>query len=250
MAIRRLHVDRRVSAGERCRDRRGGRPWRGTGPARVKGPRHSRRLDRSTNSSGGCTRARALCFPGDERHSDPGPKSSVILEVEVPAERLDRAVGEAVRALRSGLASPVSDPASAPTRARRVLGEGAVLDEAVDRPRQASYRDALIDQAILPSTNADVEIVQAEEGKLLIFKATVQIRRKSPSATTGTSTSSPRSRPSTTPRSRRSSRSSATRTRRCRRSRTAAPEGRLRGHQVRGLRRDALRRRHGRAECR
>ena len=54
-----------------------------------------------------------------------------------------------------------------------VLGHGAVLDEAVDRLVQSAYRDALIEKEILPLTNADVEIVQAEEGKPLIFKATV-----------------------------------------------------------------------------
>jgi trigger factor len=51
-----------------------------------------------------------------------------------------------------------------------------VLEEAVDRLVQSSYRDALIEKEILPLTNADVEIVQAEEGKPLIFKATVPIR--------------------------------------------------------------------------
>jgi trigger factor len=57
-----------------------------------------------------------------------------------------------------------------------VLGHGAVLEEAVDRLVQSAYRDALIEKEILPLTNADVEIVQAEEGKPLIFKATVPIR--------------------------------------------------------------------------
>ncbi|HET9344631.1 MAG TPA: trigger factor [Candidatus Limnocylindrales bacterium] len=107
----------------------------------------------------------------------PAPKSSVILEVEVPAERLDRAVGEAVRALSKRTRVAGFRPGKAPRPVlERVLGEGAVLDEAVDRLVQSSYRDALIEQAILPLTNADVEIVQAEEGKPLIFKATVQIR--------------------------------------------------------------------------
>ncbi|HEX5015563.1 MAG TPA: trigger factor [Candidatus Limnocylindrales bacterium] len=107
----------------------------------------------------------------------PAPKSSVILEVEVPAEKLDRAVGEAVRALSKRTRVPGFRPGKAPRGVlEAVIGQGAVLDEAVDRLVQSSYRDALIDQAILPLTNADVEIVQAEEGKPLIFKATVQIR--------------------------------------------------------------------------
>jgi trigger factor len=107
----------------------------------------------------------------------PAPKSSVILEVEVPAEKLDRAVGEAVRALSKRTRVPGFRPGKAPRGVlEAVLGHGAVLDEAVDHLVQSSYRDALIERAILPLTNADVEIVQAEEGKPLIFKATVQIR--------------------------------------------------------------------------
>ena len=107
----------------------------------------------------------------------PAPKSSVILEVEVPAERLTRAVDEAVRALSRRTRVAGFRPGKAPRPVlERVLGPGAVLDEAVDRLVQNAYRDALIEQALLPLTNADVEIVQAEEGKPLIFKATVQVR--------------------------------------------------------------------------
>lgn len=107
----------------------------------------------------------------------PAPKSSVILEVEVPAERLGKAVDEAVRALSRRTRVSGFRPGKAPRPVlERVLGPGAVLDEAVDRLVQGAYRDALIEQAILPLTNADVEIVQAEEGKPLIFKATVQVR--------------------------------------------------------------------------
>jgi trigger factor len=107
----------------------------------------------------------------------PAPKSSVVLEVEVPAERLTRAVDEAVRALGRRTRVAGFRPGKAPRPVlERVLGPGAVLDEAVDRLVQNSYRDALVEQSILPLTNADVEIVQAEEGKPLIFKATVQVR--------------------------------------------------------------------------
>ena len=107
----------------------------------------------------------------------PAPKSSVVLEVEVPAEKLSKAVDEAVRALGRRTRVAGFRPGKAPRPVlERVLGPGAVLDEAVDHLVQTSYRDALVEQAILPLTNADVEIVQAEEGKPLIFKATVQVR--------------------------------------------------------------------------
>jgi len=107
----------------------------------------------------------------------PAPKSTILVEVEVPAERLAQAVGEATRALSRRTKVPGFRPGHAPRGVlEAVLGHGAVLEEAVDRLVQSAYRDALIEKEILPLTNADVEIVQAEEGKPLIFKATVPIR--------------------------------------------------------------------------
>jgi trigger factor len=107
----------------------------------------------------------------------PAPRSTIVVEVEVPAERLTRAVDDATRALSRRTKVAGFRPGRAPRPIlERVLGPGAVLDEAVDRLVQASYRDALIEKEILPLTNADLEIVQAEEGKPLIFKATVPIR--------------------------------------------------------------------------
>ena len=131
----------------------------------------------SSRARGGSTAPRAYTSPAMNVTATPAPKSSVILEVELPAERLDRAIDEAVRALSQRTRVAGFRPGKAPrTVLERVLGPGAVLDEAIDRLVQAAYREALIELAILPLTNADVEIVQAEEGKPLIFKATVQVR--------------------------------------------------------------------------
>jgi trigger factor len=107
----------------------------------------------------------------------PAPKSTVVVEVEVPAERLTAAVGEATRALSRRTKVPGFRPGKAPRGVlEAVLGHGAVLEEAVDRLLNSAYREALIEKEILPLTNADVEVVQAEEGKPLIFKATVAVR--------------------------------------------------------------------------
>ena len=70
---------------------------------------------------------------------------------------------------------PAGQGARAPVLERH-LGPGAVLEEAVEHLVQDAYRDALVEEDILPLTNADVDVVQAEEGKPLIFKATVQVR--------------------------------------------------------------------------
>jgi trigger factor len=109
--------------------------------------------------------------------SSPAPKSSVLLEIEVPAERLDRAVRDATQRLSRRTRVAGFRPGKAPRPIlERVLGPGAILDEAVDHLVQDAYREALIAQNVLPLANADVEVVQAEEGKPLVFKATVPIR--------------------------------------------------------------------------
>ena len=108
----------------------------------------------------------------------PGPKSTVLLEVELPPERLSRAIDDAVRALSRRTRVPGFRP-----------GQGAAVGPGATPRRRASsstrpsstsssdaYREAMLEQDVLPLTNPDVEIVQAEEGKPLIFKATVQVR--------------------------------------------------------------------------
>lgn len=107
----------------------------------------------------------------------PAPKSTIVVEVEVPAERLSQAVADAVRALSRRTKVPGFRPGKAPRGVlEAVLGHGAVFEEAVDRLVQSAYRDALVEKEILPLTNGEVEVVQAEEGKPLIFKATVPVR--------------------------------------------------------------------------
>ena len=101
----------------------------------------------------------------------PGPDSTIQLEIELPPERLRRAVDDAVRHLARRTKVPGFRPGKAPRAIlERQLGPGAVLDDAVEHLVQA-----LIQEDILPLTNADVDVVQAEEGAPLIFKATVQV---------------------------------------------------------------------------
>ncbi len=107
----------------------------------------------------------------------PAPRSTVVLEIELPAERLDRAVDEAVRHLSRRTRVPGFRPGKAPRPLlERHLGPGAILDDAIDHLVQDAYRTALVERDLLPLTNPDLEVVQAEEGKPLVFKATVQVR--------------------------------------------------------------------------
>ncbi len=109
--------------------------------------------------------------------TSPAPKSTILVEVELPPERLDRAVDQAVRRLSRTNRIPGFRPGKAPRAVlERVVGPGTVLDDAVEHLVQEAYREALVQESILPLANADVEIVQAEEGKPLRFKATVPVR--------------------------------------------------------------------------
>ena len=119
----------------------------------------------------------ALYFRAMQITRTPSAKSTVQLQIELPPDRLDRALDAAVTALARRTRIPGFRPGKAPRPVlERHLGPGVVLDEAVDHLMQDAYREAILKEDILPLSNADVEVVQAEEGKPLIFTATVPVR--------------------------------------------------------------------------
>jgi trigger factor len=107
----------------------------------------------------------------------PAPRSSKTLRVELPPERLDAAINEAVRHLSQRTRIAGFRPGKAPRpMVERALGEGAVLEDALDHLVGKAYKEALIAHDILPLSNAEVEVEQGIEGKPVIFTATVQVR--------------------------------------------------------------------------
>ncbi|HLX35230.1 MAG TPA: trigger factor [Candidatus Limnocylindrales bacterium] len=107
----------------------------------------------------------------------PAPRSAVRLRVEVPADRLQAQLVESVRHLSQRTKIPGFRPGKAPRGVlEAVLGKDAVIEDALDHAVQKAYRDALIQEAILPLTEADVQVEQGVEGQPLIFTATVQVR--------------------------------------------------------------------------
>ena len=127
--------------------------------------------------TGGPRRPPALYFPGDADHHDPRPKVHDRARGRGPAERLTAAIDDAVRRLSRQTRVPGFRPGKAPRPVlERHLGPSVILDEAVEHLVEDTYREAVIEQDILPLTNPDVEVVKAEEGSPLAFKATVQVR--------------------------------------------------------------------------
>ncbi|NJD27293.1 MAG: trigger factor [Chloroflexi bacterium] len=107
----------------------------------------------------------------------PAPRSSLTVRVELPPERFDAAIAEAVRHLSQRTRIAGFRPGKAPRAVvERVVGREAVLDEAMDHLTQRAYRDALVEHDILPLTPAEVNVEQAEEGKPVVFTALVQVR--------------------------------------------------------------------------
>jgi len=107
----------------------------------------------------------------------PAPKSALKLRFELPPEQLTTAMDEAVSHISRRTRIAGFRPGKAPRAVvERTVGAQAILDEAMDHLIQRAYRDALIEHDITPLTNADVDVEQAEEGKPVIFSATVQVR--------------------------------------------------------------------------
>ena len=116
-------------------------------------------------------------FPAMSNTVTPAPRSSLKLRFELPSERLTTAIDEAVRHISKRTRIAGFRPGKAPRPiVERAVGRPAIVDEAMDHLVQRAYRDALVEHDITPLTNADVEVEQAEEGKPVIFSATVQVR--------------------------------------------------------------------------
>ena len=124
-----------------------------------------------------CTRLRPI-LPGRCRSPPPQlPNPRSCSRSSCPPSVSTAPSGRPSGTWRNEHACPGFRPGKAPRPVlERHLGPGAVLDDAVDHLVQSAYREALVEQDLLPLTNADVEVVQAEEGKPLVFKATVQVR--------------------------------------------------------------------------
>ncbi|MGC7869952.1 trigger factor [Desulfosporosinus sp. SYSU MS00001] len=104
-------------------------------------------------------------------------KNVVALQVTVEAEKFTNAVNQAAKNLAKKVNVPGFRKGKAPRRMIELqVGKAALYDEALDHVIGPAYAQAVEESGINPVDRPDVELVQIEEGKELIFKAKVVVR--------------------------------------------------------------------------
>lgn len=106
-----------------------------------------------------------------------GENREVTLTIEVEAAEVSKAVDRAAKSLASRVNIPGFRKGKAPRKiVERHVGMDTILQEAFDIIAPKAFGDALDEQKIEPVTRPNIDIVTLEEGKDLVFKATVTPR--------------------------------------------------------------------------
>ena len=104
-------------------------------------------------------------------------KNVVSLEVAVDAQRFAAAVSRAAKTLAHRVNIPGFRKGKAPRRLVELqVGTEALYNEALDHLLGPTYAEAVTESGIDPVDRPEVELVQVEEGKDLIYKAKVTVR--------------------------------------------------------------------------
>lgn len=106
-----------------------------------------------------------------------GENQQVTLTIEVEAAEVSKAVERAVKRLANRVNIPGFRKGKAPRKiVESNVGMDALLQEAFDLIAPKAFSDALDEQKIDPVTRPDIDVVTLEDGKDLVFKATVTPR--------------------------------------------------------------------------
>ncbi|MBC2726227.1 trigger factor [Desulfosporosinus sp.] len=104
-------------------------------------------------------------------------KNVVALEVTVEAEKFVNAVNQAAKTMAKKVNVPGFRKGKAPRRmVEQYIGKEALYDEALDHLIGPAYAEAVLESGIDPVDRPNVDLVQIEEGKDLIFKAKVMVK--------------------------------------------------------------------------
>ena len=103
-------------------------------------------------------------------------ENKVLLKVEVPAEDLQKAIDRAFREVAQHVAIPGFRKGKVPRRVLQTrLGMEAIYDEVLEHDLPGYYSDAVREAGIEPISQPEVDVVEIEEGKPLVFTATVEV---------------------------------------------------------------------------
>lgn len=104
-------------------------------------------------------------------------KNTVELEITVEAKVFSSAVTKAAKKLANKVNIPGFRKGKAPrTMVERTVGTAALYNEAVDDVLGPAYMKAVEESGIEPVDRPEVDLVQMEDGKELIFKAKVTVK--------------------------------------------------------------------------
>ncbi|MFZ5632390.1 MAG: trigger factor [Bacillota bacterium] len=104
-------------------------------------------------------------------------KNTVVLEVEVEPEKFSQAVDQAYKKIVKKVSIPGFRKGKAPRIIlERYVGKKALYDEAVEIIIPEAYLSAVEDTGIDPVSQPELELVQLEEGKPVVFKAKVVVK--------------------------------------------------------------------------
>jgi trigger factor len=104
-------------------------------------------------------------------------KNTVLLEIEVEAEQFDQAIDKAYRKMVQKVNVPGFRKGKTPRPIfERFMGKEAIMEEAMESVVPEAYYQAVAETGIEPVEQPKVDVVQAEAGKPVVFKATVQVK--------------------------------------------------------------------------
>ncbi len=104
-------------------------------------------------------------------------KNTVLLEIEVEAEQFDQAIDKAYRKMVQKVNVPGFRKGKTPRPIfERFIGKEAIMEEAMEAVVPEAYYQAVAETGIEPVEQPKVDVVQAEAGKPVVFKATVQVK--------------------------------------------------------------------------
>ncbi|MFB3738620.1 MAG: trigger factor [Candidatus Velamenicoccus archaeovorus] len=104
-------------------------------------------------------------------------RHKVKLTVEIPADRFGKDLDRTYRKVAQQVRVPGFRKGKVPRRIIDAqLGKDAVLGEFLEDTVPEYYREALRDNELAPIADPDIELEQFEEGKDLVFTATVEVR--------------------------------------------------------------------------